>query len=160
EEQAQHAEARRLADGLRQPRQLRARCSHDMASIKGFLHETAANPPRARPPSRRSLIRLLKFVGGDTIPVGGGSMSKHTGLLMLGLWLVASVAAADEAKKTKTMSDAQLTKLAMSAGPPDVTKDATIMVADEKMNMRQLKAGTNGWMCMAVQAGALDTMCL
>src|SRR5262249_29658217 len=87
-------------------------------------------------------------------------MSKCTGLLVVALWLVASVAGADEAKKTKTMSDAQLIKLAMSAGPADISKDTTIKVADEKMNMRQLKAGTNGWMCMAVQAGALDTMCL
>src|SRR5262249_14238578 len=47
EEEAQHAEARRLADGLRQPRELRARCGHGTVPIKEFLHETAVKPPRA-----------------------------------------------------------------------------------------------------------------
>jgi len=87
-------------------------------------------------------------------------MSKSASFLMVAVMLVASAVGADEAKKPKPVSDAQLIKLAMSAGPSDVTKNATIMVMTEDMKMRQLKAGTNGWMCMAVQAGALDTMCL
>jgi len=47
---------------------------------------------------------------------------------------------------------------AMSAGPPSISKNATIvaMTADGKMN--QLRAGTNGWMCMVEADGT--PMCL
>jgi len=45
-------------------------------------------------------------------------------------------------------SDAAKITRAMSAAPPSISKNATIMEmgADGKMN--QLKAGTNGWMCL------------
>jgi hypothetical protein len=51
---------------------------------------------------------------------------------------------------------------AMSAGPEAVTKDATIMDMNEKMEMRTLRQGTNGWTClpdMPTSPGA-DPMCL
>jgi hypothetical protein len=77
--------------------------------------------------------------------------------------LVASVALADD-KVHQSMpahmpklSDAQLTKQAMSAGPNDITKDATIAVMNDDMKTtRELKKGTNGWLCMAM---GTDSMC-
>jgi hypothetical protein len=51
---------------------------------------------------------------------------------------------------------------AMSAGPEAVTRDATIVDMDAKMNMRTLRQGTNGWTClpdMPTSPGA-DPMCL
>src|SRR6266568_490778 len=70
-------------------------------------------------------------------------------------------AEAKAAPKAKVPSDAQLMKLAASAGPADVTKDATYTAMGEDMKMRQLKAGTNGWMCMAMTGmGPIDVMCL
>ena len=51
---------------------------------------------------------------------------------------------------------------AMSAGPEALTKDATIVDMDAKMQMRTLRQGTNGWTClpdMPNTPGA-DPMCL
>ena len=53
------------------------------------------------------------------------------------------------AKGAKPMSDDALIKHAMKAGPTDISKDATIVTMGDDMKMRQLKAGTNGWVCMA-----------
>jgi hypothetical protein len=69
-----------------------------------------------------------------------------------------SAATAKATKGPKPMSDAALIKMAMSAAPADVSKDAAIqaiqtMGAD--MKMRQLRVGTNGWMCMVGK----DVMC-
>ncbi len=56
-------------------------------------------------------------------------------------------------------------RTAMSAAPADIGKGATIVEMDEKGQMKQLRAGTNGWTCMpsaggvAGAAGA-DPMCL
>jgi hypothetical protein len=77
------------------------------------------------------------------------------------LTLIAGAAIADDAKPKaakgpKPMSDAALIKMAMSAAPADVSKDATIQVMEADMKMRQLRAGTNGWMCMV---GHKDVMC-
>jgi len=48
----------------------------------------------------------------------------------------------------------------MSAGPEEVSKDATI-VAMEGANMRTLRPGTNGWTCMPDgPSPGLDPMCL
>ena len=61
-------------------------------------------------------------------------------------------------KKTGGSSNAGKIARAQSAAPASVSKDATIMemTADNKMN--QLKAGTNGWMCMLEADGT--PMCL
>ncbi len=79
-----------------------------------------------------------------------------------------TVAAQEKAKTdTKTSHEGMATKgkassttiaKAMSAAPASVSKDATIMevTADGKMN--QLRAGTNGWMCMVDGDG--NPMCL
>ena len=54
---------------------------------------------------------------------------------------------------------------AMMGAPADVAKNAAIMDVDAKGQMRQLRAGTNGWTCMPSAGGAAgaagaDPMCL
>jgi hypothetical protein len=46
------------------------------------------------------------------------------------------------------MTDAQKITLAMSAGPDAISKDATIVDLTD-MSGKQLRAGTNGWVCYA-----------
>lgn len=81
---------------------------------------------------------------------------------IVAILLVANLAFADEAKKSMPahmpkMSDAQITKLAMSAGPADVSKDATIAVMNDDMKtIREVKKGTNGWLCIVMGE---DSMC-
>src|SRR5262245_35573765 len=45
-------------------------------------------------------------------------------------------------------TDAEMIASAMSAAPEAVSKDATIVSMDDKMQMRTLRQGTNGWTCM------------
>jgi len=47
------------------------------------------------------------------------------------------------------MSDAELIKNAMSAGPSAVAENATIMAFDEDGQMRTLREGTNNFTCVA-----------
>lgn len=56
-------------------------------------------------------------------------------------------------------SDAAKIAKAMSAAPPEISKNATIMEAAEGGPMKQLRAGTNGWMCMTDPMSG-DPMCL
>lgn len=79
----------------------------------------------------------------------------------------AAPAAQPQAAKAKMSAQAKIQQ-AMRAAPPDVAKNATIMDWPEKEGgqMKQLRAGTNGWMCMPStpsQFGAAageDPMCL
>jgi hypothetical protein len=88
---------------------------------------------------------------------------RATRFILIGILLIGSAAVADEKprviqpKAPAKMTDAQLTKLAMSAGPADITKDATIAVMNDDMKgMREIKKGTNGWLCLAM---GTDSMC-
>jgi hypothetical protein len=54
------------------------------------------------------------------------------------------------------LSDAAKIKLALSAGPADIAKGAAVMEAGPDGKMKQLRAGTNGWMCMPEP----EAMCL
>jgi len=54
-------------------------------------------------------------------------------------------------------SDAATIAKAVSAAPPEIGKHAAVMAAGADGQMKQLRAGTNGWMCM-VAAG--NPMCL
>src|SRR4029450_4526795 len=54
-------------------------------------------------------------------------------------------------------SDAAAIAKAVSAAPPEIGKHAAVMAAGADGQMKQLRAGTNGWMCM-VAAG--NPMCL
>jgi len=46
-------------------------------------------------------------------------------------------------------SDEEKIKIAMSAAPADISRNATIVDPEEGGHMRQLRAGSNGWTCMA-----------
>jgi hypothetical protein len=59
-------------------------------------------------------------------------------------------------------TEPDMIKSAMSAAPLAIAQAATIVTMDEKMNMKTLRAGTNGWTClpdMPATPGA-DPMCL
>jgi hypothetical protein len=59
-------------------------------------------------------------------------------------------------------TEPDMIKSAMSAAPAAIAQGATIVTMDEKMNMKTLRAGTNGWTCipdMPTTPGA-DPMCL
>ena len=94
------------------------------------------------------------------------------GLLIMAGW---TVAAQEKAKPEKaepkaksgheTMatgggesSDAAKIARAISAAPPSISKNATIMAVGADGQMKQLRAGTNGWMCMTDADGT--PMCL
>jgi hypothetical protein len=92
-------------------------------------------------------------------------------LLLAAAWTVAAQDASKAAKegprlkpgheakeKSAGSSDAAKIAKAMSAAPPDVSRNATIMDSGADGKMKELRAGTNGWMCMTDPAG--DPMCL
>ena len=56
----------------------------------------------------------------------------------------------------KPLSDAEYTKQALSAAPPAIAKDATVVRMEEGGSMRTLRPGTNGFTCMIV---GTDRMC-
>lgn len=60
------------------------------------------------------------------------------------------------AAPAKAMTNAQKIKLALSAGPADITKNASVMDMGADGKMVELRKGTNGWMCMAQP----EAMCL
>ena len=57
-----------------------------------------------------------------------------------------------------TKSDAAVIAKATSAGPPDIARNAAVMGMGADGKMKELRAGTNGWMCMLDLVG--DSMCL
>src|SRR5713101_2692845 len=96
-------------------------------------------------------------------------MRKH--VLTLTMTLLAGVAlVAQQASKPATttqsghtvaakgakMSTAAKIRKALSAGPADVAKNAAVVEPGEGGQMKQLRAGTNGWVCMAMP----EAMCL
>ena len=64
---------------------------------------------------------------------------------------------AHESKGTKSMSTEAKIKLAVSAGPADISRKAAVVEPGEKGEMKQLRAGTNGWVCYAA---VRQPMCL
>jgi hypothetical protein len=60
------------------------------------------------------------------------------------------------AAKKATLSDEAKIKLAMSAAPADISRNAAVMEPGPDGKMKQLRAGTNGWMCMS----GPEVMCL
>jgi hypothetical protein len=65
-----------------------------------------------------------------------------------------SAGAAHKKSSTPNMSDIEKIALAMSAGPAEIAKNATIT---DMATMKQLRAGSNGWVCYAA---AGEPMCL
>jgi len=60
------------------------------------------------------------------------------------------------AAPAKAMTNAEKIKLALSAGPADIAKNAAVMDIGADGKMAELRKGTNGWMCMAQP----EAMCL
>ena len=90
-------------------------------------------------------------------------MSKLVALLIgcftaASLSLVAQEPAKPEhqAMKNTAMSPDAKVKLALSAAPADIAKNATVVELGADGKMVQLRAGTNGWVCMAHP----EVMCL
>lgn len=84
-------------------------------------------------------------------------------LTLIGMMIVSAAAtAAGQHATSKPATETAKLKLAMTAGPADVTKDAAVVEMDQKGMVRQLRAGTNGWTCMLLPTStevALDAMC-
>jgi hypothetical protein len=84
-----------------------------------------------------------------------------TGVLVLAGWAAFAqdkgMPGHDMAKGTPK-SDAATIARATSSAPPEVGRHATVMGVGADGKMRQLRAGTNGWMCMVDPAG--NPMCL
>jgi hypothetical protein len=58
-------------------------------------------------------------------------------------------------------TDAEMIASAVSAAPEAVSQDATVVAMDDKMQMRTLREGTNGWTCMPDgPSPGVDPMCL
>jgi ribosomal protein S11 len=72
---------------------------------------------------------------------------------------MSSTATTQKTPATPKMTEAQKIALAMGAGPTEIAKNATIVDMTDMSGgqMKQLRAGTNGWVCYAF-AGA--PMCL
>lgn len=91
-----------------------------------------------------SLTILGLFVAGVALPAQSPSTPKgqqtHAG----------------HAAKPANMTNQQKIALAMSAAPADIARDATIAEPGENGQMKTLRAGTNGWVCMP----APEVMCL
>ena len=62
------------------------------------------------------------------------------------------------AKAGGAKSDAAVIAKVTSAAPPDIGRNAAVMGMGADGKMKELRAGTNGWMCMLDLPG--DSMCL
>jgi hypothetical protein len=95
-------------------------------------------------------------------------MRKVVAAVICVLVLVVGVVAAQEGSKTMPghgskqaaggTSDAATIAKATSAAPPEIGRNAAVMGTGADGQMKQLRAGSNGWMCMVDPAG--DPMCL
>src|SRR5690242_18538567 len=57
-----------------------------------------------------------------------------------------AAATGDKKSSPPNMSDAEKIALAMSAGPAEIAKNATVI---DMKSMKQLREGSNGWVCYA-----------
>jgi len=93
-----------------------------------------------------------------------------TGVLVLTAWAVSAqerMQTTPESPKAKpshaamakggATSDAATIAKAVSAAPPEIGKHATVMAGGADGQMKQVRAGTNGWVCMLNLVG--DPMC-
>jgi hypothetical protein len=73
-----------------------------------------------------------------------------------------AMSAAMAKAKTKKMSNAELIRSAASAAPSDIGAHAAVIAPDANGKMAEIRAGTNGWTCMADEPDTpgLDPMCL
>ncbi|HEX9758076.1 MAG TPA: hypothetical protein VGB26_09785 [Nitrospiria bacterium] len=64
-----------------------------------------------------------------------------------------SFAGTKNENRIKSMSKEELIKLALSAAPVQISKDATIMVSGEDGKLMEVKKGTNGFTCLPDLSG-------
>jgi hypothetical protein len=64
--------------------------------------------------------------------------------------------------KVKKMSNAEIIRSALSAGPREISEHAAVVAPDASGKMAEIRSGTNGWTCMADEPDTpgLDPMCL
>jgi hypothetical protein len=67
-------------------------------------------------------------------------------------------AAAQEPKSGAKFSDAPKIARAMNAAPPEISRKAAILDTGADGQIKQLRVGRNGWVCMTESSGA--PMCL
>jgi hypothetical protein len=93
----------------------------------------------------RAALALLLLAAPAAAAQQGGAMS-------------ASMAKA----KVKKMSNAEIIRSALSAGPRHIAEHAAVIAPDANGKMAEIRAGTNGWTCMADEPNTpgLDPMCL
>src|SRR3989442_15505351 len=86
------------------------------------------------------------------------------GFALLALVVVSGRQAMAQKKHTMAaaskMTRAQKLAFAMSAAPPEIGRHATIMDATDMSKPKQLRAGTNGWVCYYMVSGGSEAMCL
>src|SRR2546426_7024053 len=58
------------------------------------------------------------------------------------------------------MTRAQKLAFAMSAGRAEISRHATIMDMSDMSKPKQLRTGTNGWVCYYMVSGGSEAMCL
>ena len=79
----------------------------------------------------------------------GGWVFRSIVVSLVALGVAGTSMAADKGgSPISKMSKKELIKLAMSAAPPEVSKDATIMIPGPDGKMVEAKKGTNGFTCM------------
>jgi len=73
-----------------------------------------------------------------------------------------AMSAAMAKSKVKKMSNAELIRSALSAGPHEVSEHAAVIAPDANGKMTEIRAGTNGWTCLADEPDTpgLDPMCV
>ena len=64
--------------------------------------------------------------------------------------------------KVKKMSNAEIIRSALSAGPREVSEHAAVLAPDANGKLAEIRAGTNGWTCLADEPDTpgLDPMCI
>jgi len=74
----------------------------------------------------------------------------------------ASMSAAASKAKARKMTPAEMIRSAVSAAPREIGEHAAVIAPDSAGKMTELRAGTNGWTCMADEPDTpgLDPMCL
>jgi len=103
-------------------------------------------------PVRAALVLLL--VGAPAV----AAQQKADKVNQQGSEMSATMAKA----KVKKMSNAETIRSAVSAAPVDIAAHAAVVAPDASGKMAEIRAGTNGWTCMADEPDTpgLDPMCL
>ena len=104
------------------------------------------------PTTLRAVVIVLALAPSATAQQNAGKVDQQGGAL---------TGAASSAKVRK-MSNAQIIRSALSAAPREIADHAAVIAPDASGKMTELRAGTNGWTCMADEPNTpgLDPMCL